>query len=67
MRKVLRAKETAGQGTALTNQVEANPDPQKLLQRISTNQKDLALKDRIRIIKPAQPERKEPGLQSCLN
>ncbi|KNF00497.1 hypothetical protein PSTG_06188 [Puccinia striiformis f. sp. tritici PST-78] len=50
MRKVLRAEGTAGQGTALTNQVEANPDPQKLLQRISTNQKDLALKDRIGVV-----------------
>ncbi|KAI9605303.1 hypothetical protein H4Q26_003285 [Puccinia striiformis f. sp. tritici PST-130] len=46
-------------GMALTNQIKVHTNPQKLLDRISTNQK--AHKEKIGNSKPAQPERKEPG------
>ncbi|KAI9621196.1 hypothetical protein KEM48_007844 [Puccinia striiformis f. sp. tritici PST-130] len=51
MRKVLKFAGAAVQGTTPKDQIEANPDPQKLLDRISTNHK--ARKEQLRT--PNQP------------
>ncbi|KNE89213.1 hypothetical protein PSTG_17326 [Puccinia striiformis f. sp. tritici PST-78] len=42
--------------------IEANADPLKLLDQISTNHKDIVLKERSGNVEPAQPERKEPEI-----
>ncbi|KAI9619048.1 hypothetical protein KEM48_006405 [Puccinia striiformis f. sp. tritici PST-130] len=50
------------QGTTLSIKIKVNTDPPKLLDQISTNHKDIVLEERPGSVKPAQPERKEPGI-----
>ncbi|POW02510.1 hypothetical protein PSTT_11747 [Puccinia striiformis] len=48
--------------TALSTMIEANADPRKLLDRISTNQKDIVHKELAGKVAPIRPEGKEPDL-----
>ncbi|KAI9624999.1 hypothetical protein H4Q26_016566 [Puccinia striiformis f. sp. tritici PST-130] len=47
--------------------IKANADPLKLLDQISTNHKDIVLKERSGNVELAQPERKEPGELTSLH
>ncbi|KAI9605183.1 hypothetical protein KEM48_003102 [Puccinia striiformis f. sp. tritici PST-130] len=57
----------ATSSTTPKDQIEANPDPQKLLDQISANHKVQACKEQTENAKPAQPEREEPALWSRLD
>ncbi|KAI7940523.1 hypothetical protein MJO28_012808 [Puccinia striiformis f. sp. tritici] len=56
----LKSAGAAVQGTALSTMIEANADPRKLLDRISTNQKDIVHKELAGKVAPIRPEGKEP-------
>ncbi|KAI9604358.1 hypothetical protein H4Q26_003972 [Puccinia striiformis f. sp. tritici PST-130] len=49
-------------GTILSNQDRSKCRSLKLLDQISTNHKDIVLKERSGNVEPAQPERKEPEI-----
>ncbi|KNF03564.1 hypothetical protein, variant [Puccinia striiformis f. sp. tritici PST-78] len=66
MRKVLYSAGAAGKGTALTNQLEENPENPTLLERITTNQKVIALKARIGNTEPTQSIRTESAGNSII-
>ncbi|KAI7933286.1 hypothetical protein MJO29_016921 [Puccinia striiformis f. sp. tritici] len=62
LRKGLKSAGAAVQGTALSTRIEANTDPRKLLNRISTNQKDIVHKELAGKVAPIRPEGKESDL-----
>ncbi|KNF02435.1 hypothetical protein PSTG_04341 [Puccinia striiformis f. sp. tritici PST-78] len=62
MRKGLQSVGAGVRGTTRKNKIEANTDPRKLLDRISTNHKDIAHKEQTGNTEPVQPEGKEPDL-----
>ncbi|KAI9625339.1 hypothetical protein H4Q26_016362 [Puccinia striiformis f. sp. tritici PST-130] len=66
LRKGLKSAGAAVQGTALSTMIEANADPRKLLDRISTNQKDIVHKELAGKVAPIRPEGKEPDLSILL-
>ncbi|KAI9602667.1 hypothetical protein H4Q26_001959 [Puccinia striiformis f. sp. tritici PST-130] len=60
----LKSAGAAVQGTALSTRIEANADPRKLLNRISTNQKDIVHKELAGKVAPIRPEGKESADES---